>query len=64
MVDPVSVTIGVGVSVVSILAAGGLYLAGRAPDHIINVREVETYERRTASIRALRQDIRDGEDEE
>jgi len=63
MVDPLSITIGIGVAVVLILAGAGLYFAGRAPDHIINVREVETYERRTASIRALRQDVQDEEDQ-
>lgn len=63
MVDPVSVTIGIGVSVVGILAAAGLYLAGRTPDHIINMRSVASYYRHQSALEALNQDVDDEETE-
>jgi hypothetical protein len=59
MVDPVSVTIGVASTLIIAAASLGLYLAGRAPDHIVNMREVQTYYRRRASLRALEEDVDD-----
>lgn len=59
MVDPLSVSIGAGASVVAILAALGLYYAGRAPDHIINMREVDNYYRHVSAHQALQDDVGD-----
>jgi hypothetical protein len=59
MVDPVSVTIGVASTLVTAAAALGLYLAGRAPDHIVNMREVSSYYRRQSALEALSEDVDD-----
>jgi len=63
MVDPVSVTIGVALTVVTTAASLGLYLAGRAPDHIVNMREVSSYYRRQSALEALAEDVDDDEGE-
>jgi len=63
MVDPVSVTLGIGGTVVAVLAATGLYLAGRRPDHIVNMRAVSSYYRRERALEALEQDVNDDEEE-
>jgi hypothetical protein len=59
MVDPVSVTIGVGGTVLIATAALGLYLAGRAPDHIINMRAVSSYYRHRSALKSLEDDVDD-----
>jgi len=61
MVDPVSISIGVGGTVVAGLAAVGLYLAGRRPDHIVDMRAVSSYYRRQNALESLQQDIDDEE---
>jgi len=61
MVDPLSITLGIGVSVVGILASLGLYLAGRSPDHIINMRDIAAYHRHQSAIQALAEDVDDSE---
>lgn len=59
MVDPVSVTIGVALTLVITAASLGLYLAGRAPDHIVDMREVSSYYRRQSALEALAEDVDD-----
>jgi 2-polyprenyl-6-methoxyphenol hydroxylase-like FAD-dependent oxidoreductase len=61
MVDPISVAIGIGAAVAGLLAAGGLYLAGRRPAHVIDMREVSAYYRHVSANEALQQDIDDPE---
>jgi hypothetical protein len=61
MVDPVSITLGVGGTVVATLAGIGLYLLGRRPDHIVNMRAVSGYYRRKQQLEALQQDVDDDE---
>jgi len=63
MVDPVSITLGIGGTVVAVLAATGLYLLGRQPDHIVNMRAVSSYYRREQGLEALQQDVNDDEGE-
>jgi len=57
MVEPVSVTIGIGIAVAAVLIALGLYLAGRRPDHIVDMREVSSYYRRQQALEALAEDV-------
>jgi hypothetical protein len=64
MVDPVSITLGIGGTVVAALAAVGLYLAGRRPDYIVNMRAISSYYRRKQALEALQQDIDDSEGEQ
>jgi hypothetical protein len=61
MVDPVSISIGVLGTVVAALAGVGLYLAGRRPDHIVDMRAVSSYYRRQNALESLQQDIDDEE---
>jgi len=61
MVEPLSIAIGAGIAVVVLLAMLGVYLAGRKPDHIINMREVSAYYRHKSAAEALRDDIDDVE---
>jgi len=63
MVDPLSITIGIGVAVAVGLAAYGLYAAGQRPEHIVDMREVSNYYRHTSTLRALEGDIDDDEGE-
>jgi len=63
MVDPVSITLGIGGTVVATLAGIGLYLAGRRPDHIVNMRAISSYYRRKQALEALQQDVNDDEGE-
>jgi len=63
MVDPVSITIGAGVTLALAGVSLGLYLAGRAPDHIVNMREISSYYRRKQALEALQQDVDDEEGE-
>lgn len=63
MVDPVSITIGVGATLVTMAAALGLYLAGRAPDHIVDMREVSSYYRHQSALSALEDDVDDDGDD-
>jgi hypothetical protein len=63
MVEPVSVTVGIGASAAGLLAAAGLYLSGyvrsRSPDHIVDMREVSNYYRHKNSNESLNQDVED-----
>jgi len=63
MVDPMSVTIGIGVAVVALLAILGVYLAGfrqaRKPDGIVDMGEISNYYRHKNSNQALAQDVED-----
>jgi len=61
MVEPLSIAIGAGIAIVVLLAFAGIYLAGRRPDHIINMREVSAYYRHKSAAEALRDDIDDSE---
>jgi len=61
MVDPVSLSIGAVVTIASLLGAYGLYAAGQRPAHMVDMREVSNYYRRTAAAEALQQDIDDDE---
>jgi hypothetical protein len=62
MVEVLSILIGVGLTVVGLLAVIGIGLAFRTPDHIIDMREVANYHRYTSSIEALDQDVADEEE--
>ena len=64
MVDPISVAIGIGVAVATLLAALGLFLAGQQPDHIVDMREVSSYYRHVSANEALQQDIDDSRGEQ
>jgi len=61
MVDPLSVTIGVGLAVALGTAVLGIYLFGyvkaREPEHIVDMQEVANYQRHKQSAEALRQDV-------
>jgi len=61
MVDPVSISLGAGGTVVAALAGVGLYLSGRRPDHIVDMRAVSSYYRRQQALESLQQDIDDEE---
>jgi len=64
MVDPLSVTVGAGVTVVVLLALLGVFLAGyqtaRRPEHVVDMQEVANYERHKNSAEALSQDVEAG----
>ena len=66
MVEPLSVTIGIGVAAVAFLALVGVYLTGfvraRNPDHVVDMREVSNYYRHVNSNEALNQDVRDDDE--
>jgi GMP synthase PP-ATPase subunit len=64
MVDPLSISLGIGFTVLIAAAAVGVYFAGRAPDHIVNVRAVSSYYRRQQALEALNQDIDEYEGEQ
>jgi len=57
MVDPISITIGVGACVLALLAAYGLYAAGQRPDHMVNMREVASYYRHSSAQEALSEEV-------
>ena len=61
MVDPLSVTVGAGVTVVVMLALLGVFLAGyqaaRRPEHVVDMQEVTNYARHKNSTEALSQDV-------
>jgi hypothetical protein len=64
MVDPLSLAIGAGLTIVVVLAMLGLYLAGRQPDHIIDMREIASYYRQQSAAEALQEDIDNSEEDE
>lgn len=65
MVDPLSVALGIGVAVVVLLAAFGLFaggwIRGRSPDHVVDMNEVENYHQGTWANQAMSKDIDDSE---
>lgn len=65
MVDPLSVALGIGVAVVVLLAAFGLFaggwIRGRAPDHIVDMNEVSNYQMHVQANEALAQDVDDAD---
>jgi hypothetical protein len=61
MVDPLSITIGIGVAIAAILAGYGLYAAGQRPAYMVDMREVSRYYTETAAVEALEEDIRNDE---
>lgn len=64
MVDPVSATIGSIVTLSALLGSYGLYSLGQRPAHVVDMREVSNYYRRTAAVEALEQDVDDDEEAE
>jgi len=60
MVDPLSVSIGIGVSFILAMAIVGFIMVGfrraRQPDYIIDMREVSNYHRHSNAARKLRDD--------
>lgn len=61
MVEPLSVTIGIGVAITALLAAYGLYAAGQRPAYMVDMREVSRYYKETAAVSALEDDVGDSE---
>lgn len=61
MVEPLSITIGIGVALVGIAAAYGLYAAGQRPAYMVDMREVSRYYKETAAVEALEEDVSNGE---
>lgn len=57
MVDPLSITFGIGLAVAALLAAYGLYAAGQRPSHMVDMREVSAYYRHKNAEEALSQDV-------
>jgi len=60
MVDPLSVSIGIGVSFILAMSIVGFIMVGfrraRQPDYIIDMREVSNYHRHSNAARKLRDD--------
>jgi len=61
MVDPLSVTVGIGVAVAVLLAGLGLYYLGQRPAHMVDMTEVAAYHRHRSAAEALEQDVDDSE---
>lgn len=63
MIEPISFAVGIGAALAALLAALGLVGLGRyhalRPDHVVDMDEVEAYERQKHSAEALRQDVDD-----
>jgi len=57
MVEPISVALGSLAALVALLALTGVYQTGyrrsRAPDHVVDMNEVESYYRRTHAAETL-----------
>lgn len=53
MVDPLSITIGIAVAVFALLAGLGVAFIARFPDHIVNMREVRSYQMQVNANRTL-----------
>jgi hypothetical protein len=64
MVDPLSISLGIGIAVLLAAAGTGIYLLGRSPDHIVNMRSVAGYYRQQQALESLNQDIDDSGDDD
>lgn len=57
VVDPLSVTIGIGAAIAALLAAYGLYAAGQRPEYVVDMREVASYYQHKSTNEALNENL-------